>query len=112
VAGTHDISTAGQRAALRQAAAFGPRVLANSGGGCALLGREIHEPLLAAEQFHELPLGTASTVNQYEGPQREETAKRTQVTAAHVTATPALHCEAEMAGELLTQRGFPSRSTG
>lgn len=59
-----DISAEGQRAALRQVAAFAPRVLANSGEGCALPGKEAYEPLLGAEQFHELPLGTALIVNQ------------------------------------------------
>lgn len=58
------ITAEGHRPTLRHAAAFAPRVLANSVERCALLGKEIYEPLLGAEQFNELPLGRALIVNQ------------------------------------------------
>lgn len=63
MAATHDVSAEGQRAALKQAAAFAPRVQVNSGEGSALLGKETYK-LLGAEQVPKLPLGTASIVKQ------------------------------------------------
>lgn len=64
MAATHDVSAEGRRAALKQAAAFAPRVQANSGEGSALLGKETYERLLGALQVPKLPLGTASIVKQ------------------------------------------------